>query len=400
MEKSIKKFIAFLMVVVLSFSVVSYVGNTDFTAKAASSTAISINKAPTLKSSSVKATSVKLSWSKTSGATSYKIYRSTDKKNWKCIKTTESTSYTVKKLTTETKYYFKIRAYKNSTKSPYSNIVAVTPKLTQVKSFKVKFNSNEKVTVSWAKVSGATAYQVLYSTSSDFKSGNKKITVDSDKLKCTIKNLNKNKKYYVKVRAIRKADGKTYKGSYTEKLQLVMKSKIYYRYITQTVYATDNVNIRKGPGTSYSSVGVLKKGKSIKKIAAGSNKWTKVSYNGGTYYISSSYLTTTKPVVTTTTEPTTTKPTTTKPKEEPTTRYYYREDGQKMHVDENGIARPVYEDVSQAAPDTVTRPSHCPDCGKPSKECARSTSSYYCKDCKRTIKAGECHIRSHFEKYV
>jgi len=81
----------------------------------------------------------------------------------------------------------------------------------------------------------------------------------------------------------------------------------------ETVYATDIVNIRTGPDTSYSSVGTLDADESVKRTAIGDNGWSKVSYDGATYYVYSEYLTTEKPVIETTTQPTTTKPTTTEP---------------------------------------------------------------------------------------
>ena len=61
---------------------------------------------------------------------------------------------------------------------------------------------------------------------------------------------------------------------------------------TQTGYmaATANVNVRSGPGTSYSIIGSLYKGTIVPKLGT-SGSWTKISYNGGTGYVSSQYLT-------------------------------------------------------------------------------------------------------------
>ena len=62
----------------------------------------------------------------------------------------------------------------------------------------------------------------------------------------------------------------------------------------QTVYATGTVNIRSSYSTSSSVIGSLQEGASITRTGVGDNGWSKVSYNGGTGYISSSYLTTEK----------------------------------------------------------------------------------------------------------
>ena|GEM_PF-5930583 len=54
--------------------------------------------------------------------------------------------------------------------------------------------------------------------------------------------------------------------------------------------ATTGVNIRSGPGTSYRIVGGLARGQSITAIGKPHNGWVKVSFNGGTAYVSAQYL--------------------------------------------------------------------------------------------------------------
>ena len=291
MEKSIKKVIAFVLAVILTFSVVTIIKNDGLTASAASASSVSIKKSPTLKAGTVTATSVKLSWTTTKNADSYKLYKSTDKQSWKSVVTTESTSYTVRKMKTGTKYYFKLIAVSGKTKSPYSNTVVVTPKPERVGSLKIKFSSNTQASVTWNKVSGATGYELFLSTSSNFKNDLKKVTVKGgDKTSYTIKGMKNGKTYYVKVRAVTTAGKKTVVGTCSYPSQLITKTKTYYNYVNQTVYATANVNIRKGADTSYEKVGLLKKGKSITRTAIGSNGWSRVSYNGKTAYIASKYL--------------------------------------------------------------------------------------------------------------
>lgn len=64
-----------------------------------------------------------------------------------------------------------------------------------------------------------------------------------------------------------------------------------YTEVNEIVYATTNVNIRSGAGTSAAIIGGLKKGDRIKRTAVGDNGWSRVSYNGKTAYIFSNYLT-------------------------------------------------------------------------------------------------------------
>lgn len=68
-----------------------------------------------------------------------------------------------------------------------------------------------------------------------------------------------------------------------------------------TFYLTTNVNLRKGPGTSYTKIVTLKKDTAVVAVAKVSNGWYKVEANGYTGYLIDDYLTTKKPAVTTTT---------------------------------------------------------------------------------------------------
>lgn len=73
-----------------------------------------------------------------------------------------------------------------------------------------------------------------------------------------------------------------------------------------TFYLTTNVNLRKGPGTSFDKITTLKKDTAVTAFAKVSNGWYKVKFGDMTGYIIDDYLTKTKPVTTTTTTTTTT----------------------------------------------------------------------------------------------
>jgi C1A family cysteine protease len=96
-------------------------------------TGTSLAKTSGLKSSSIKKTSAKLSWAKTDGADGYQVYRSTTKNGtYKKVATVKSRSYTNTKLTKNTTYYYKVRAYKkvngNTVFGKLSSAVKVTTK--------------------------------------------------------------------------------------------------------------------------------------------------------------------------------------------------------------------------------------------------------------------------------
>ncbi len=85
----------------------------------------------------------------------------------------------------------------------------------KVSSLKLSSEKDKKLTVSFKKVTGAAGYQIVYSTDQKFKEAAAKKLMTSSASK-TIKNLKKNKTYYVKVRAFKtdSAGNKIY-GAYS-----------------------------------------------------------------------------------------------------------------------------------------------------------------------------------------
>ena len=83
----------------------------------------------------------------------------------------------------------------------------------KVKNVKLKAKK-KKLNVSWKKVSGATGYEVKAATNSKFTKGKKTVTVKKNKV--TIKNLKPKKKYFVKVRAYKLANGRKFYGKWSK----------------------------------------------------------------------------------------------------------------------------------------------------------------------------------------
>lgn len=76
-------------------------------------TGASITQVKSLKSSSIKKKSVKLSWTKVSGAAGYEVYRATSKNGvYTKVARVTARSYTNKNLTSGKTYYYRVRAYK------------------------------------------------------------------------------------------------------------------------------------------------------------------------------------------------------------------------------------------------------------------------------------------------
>ncbi|MBQ8503288.1 MAG: fibronectin type III domain-containing protein [Clostridia bacterium] len=161
-----------------------------------------------LKSASTSYNTVKLTWGKVAGATGYQVQRKSGKK-WVNVKNVTANSISVTKLTTNTTYQFRVRAYRTvSKKNIYSagyTTVKATPKLSATSKIVVSKETTSSVTLTWNKVTGATGYQVY-----NPKTG--KWVSTGTKLSYTINSLSANTKYTAKVRAIRKANKKTYNG--------------------------------------------------------------------------------------------------------------------------------------------------------------------------------------------
>ncbi|MCI8327583.1 MAG: hypothetical protein HFI37_07385 [Lachnospiraceae bacterium] len=155
---------------------------------------------------------LKIKWSKVSGANGYVVYRSTSEKGTykkiATIKNAKTLNDTDTKLDTGKKYYYKIRAYrivgKNKVYGLYSEIKAGKPVPAKAKGLKAKSVNANKIKLTWNKVSGAKSYTIYRSTSKNgqyqaIKTGCTKTTYTNTK-------LSNGKKYYYKVAAVR---GKT-----------------------------------------------------------------------------------------------------------------------------------------------------------------------------------------------
>ena len=76
----------------------------------------------------------------------------------------------------------------------------------------------------WKSVASIDGYQIQYSTSSAFSSGNKTVTVNGYKTTSkTIKNLKSKKKYYVRIRAYKTINGKKQYSSWSKSKSLTTK---------------------------------------------------------------------------------------------------------------------------------------------------------------------------------
>lgn len=155
-----------------------------------------------------------VTWNAISEAKGYEVYRQENSGSFKSVKTIVdgSTKFVDSSLKAGKKYTYKVRAFSSTLVSAFSanSNTVKTYKLAQVKSLKVKV-SGKKVTFSWKKVSNAQKYEIYVSTKK--VSGYKKIkTLKAKKFTAKLKS---NKKYFVKVRALRKVVKSNVCGKYS-----------------------------------------------------------------------------------------------------------------------------------------------------------------------------------------
>ena len=161
---------------------------------------------PAAKVSNVASTGkVKVSWGKVEGATKYEVWRATSQNGtYTKLTTTTGTSVTNANTTAGKTYYYKVKAIhsNSSANSAYSEIVSKTCDLPRP-DVTVKTSSGN-VKVSWAKISGATKYEVYRATSSN---GTYKLIKSTTGTSYTDKSAQKGKTYYYKVKAIHSKSG-------------------------------------------------------------------------------------------------------------------------------------------------------------------------------------------------
>ena len=194
-------------------------GSMIYEKKSAAPVVLTATKPATPASVTVKSTksTIKLSWKKVTGASGYQVYQyDADEDAYVQIATISGATkktYTVKKLKAAKTYRFKVRSYKTvdgkKVYSKYSAVIyaATTPgKVTKLR-YSAKKNS---ITLTWAKVKGATGY-IVYRYDSTTGKYKKLKTVKTNKYFHS--NLKSNKTFQYKVVAYKSYKKVSYNAS-------------------------------------------------------------------------------------------------------------------------------------------------------------------------------------------
>ena len=211
-------------------------------AGAASNTPGNIKK---LTAKAVSDTSVQLTWSAASNATSYTVYRiNTENGALKKIGTTSKTTCIVKKLATDTKYTFQVfasrkvksKTYKNENGSPLASVSLQMLSPAGVKNLRVGSYGNKTIYLKWNAAKNATGDQVYRYSESKGKFVKIKTTSETS---YQLKNLTAGEQYKFMVRSYRKVGSKIKYGedssTLTAKAKKIDVSSIRGRLFTGTL---------------------------------------------------------------------------------------------------------------------------------------------------------------------
>ena len=190
--------------------------------KATKTITIKVRPAATASVSTTKLSDgIQVTWKKVTGATGYYVYR-----NGTQIKKITSGN-TLKYKDTEaktngTKYVYKIVAYAGTGKSPLSK--SVTTYYVSRPAIAAATAGTKQMTIRWKKNAKATGYQIQYSVTSDFSSGNKNVTVSgADNVEKVIRSLTTGKTYYVRLRTIKTVSDVKYYSAWSVKKTVKVK---------------------------------------------------------------------------------------------------------------------------------------------------------------------------------
>jgi fibronectin type 3 domain-containing protein len=147
--------------------------------------------------SALTSSSIQITWGSVTGATYYKVYRSTDDSAYAYINDSSTTSYTNAGLNGNTRYYYKVSAYGAGGEGALSTSTSAMTLPNTPAEVSASPVSSSSIQITWNTVDGASYYKVYRSTSD----GDYTFINDSSTASYTDTSLSSNTRYYYKVSA-------------------------------------------------------------------------------------------------------------------------------------------------------------------------------------------------------
>ena len=160
------------------------------------------------------------------GAQNYRImYRKVGDKGWKKSWTKGKTEFTIKNLKANGLYEFKFAAYRKNAKGKWERGgYSTTSYRYYYKAVITKTKvARNTVTVNWKRNKNANYYTVEYATNREMKNSKKVNISPNSKTSYKIKGLKKGKKYFIRIRAVKKTGGKSYIGEFSTRKAVTIK---------------------------------------------------------------------------------------------------------------------------------------------------------------------------------
>lgn len=183
-----------------AFNLIGTSGRSDF--KSIKIPENPIIKAPgNIKGKALNSSSIEINWDKSDGALLYKIYRINPKSmQLKEIGETDITSYTDKDLSAQSTWMYFVTAIIDSEESAQSDTIEITTDVTVPETpsgISATALSETSISIDWESVNYATSYLIRYSkfTDEDY------ISVETNDIKKTIKDLTPSTIYYIEIAA-------------------------------------------------------------------------------------------------------------------------------------------------------------------------------------------------------
>ena len=176
--------------------------------------------------SHLKKKSLDIFFKKVDGAQNYRImYRKQGDKKWNYAWTDGKTQYTLKNLKNGGLYEFMFVAYeKNANDEWERGQYSKTSYRYYYKENIKKVKAGKKsATVKWTRDKSGNGYELFYSTNKQMDNKKKIVISDKKTTSYKIKGLKKGKKYYIRVRSIKKKAGKNYIGEFSSQKTVKVK---------------------------------------------------------------------------------------------------------------------------------------------------------------------------------